>query len=139
MGMHSTPLVTRTRCTPLLYRKGRETPTKGALLSLDKGSLFHLLLSEIVCVQERRWGACRHGAMPHVSSSSPLDSNIRPNGRRAPAPHGRAGAGKSSTPSLLDLTLFLCRTSSIKFLICIGNISILEHTMSLIFKVANYL
>ena len=25
MGMHSTPLVTRTRCTPLLYRKGRET------------------------------------------------------------------------------------------------------------------
>jgi len=75
MGMHSTPLVTRTRCTPLLYRKGRETPTKGALLSLDKGSLFHLLLSEIVCVQGG-WLACRYGAIAYISSSSPLDSTI---------------------------------------------------------------
>ena len=52
---------------------------------------------------------------------------------------GRAGAGKSSTPSLLDLTLFLCRTSSFKFLICIGNISMIDSNMSLIFKGANYL
>lgn len=76
MGIHSTPLVTRTRCTPLLYRKGRETPTKGALLSLDNGSLFQLLLSEIVCVQGGGWLACRYGAMPHLSSSTPLDSTI---------------------------------------------------------------
>ena len=34
MGIHSTPLVTRTQCTPLLYRKGRETPTKDVLPSL---------------------------------------------------------------------------------------------------------
>ena len=32
--MHSTPLVARTQCTPLLYRKGRETPTKDVLPSL---------------------------------------------------------------------------------------------------------
>ena len=40
MGMHSTPLVTQTRCTPLLYRKGRETPTKGALPSLSTKVAF---------------------------------------------------------------------------------------------------
>ena len=75
MGIHSTPLVTRTRCTPLLYRKGRETPTKDVLLSLDKGSLFHLLLSEIVCVQGGGL-ACRYGVIAYISSSSPLDSTI---------------------------------------------------------------
>ena len=40
MGMHSTPLVARTQCTPLLYRKGRETPTKGALPSLSTKVAF---------------------------------------------------------------------------------------------------
>ncbi len=40
MGMHSTPLVTQTRCAPLLYRKGRETPTKGALPSLSTKVAF---------------------------------------------------------------------------------------------------
>ena len=34
MGIHSTPLVTQTQRTPLLYRKGRETPTKDVLPSL---------------------------------------------------------------------------------------------------------
>ena len=76
MGIHSTPLVTQTQRTPLLYRKGRETPTKGALLSLDNGSLFQLLLSEIVCVQGGGWLACRYGAIAYISSSSPLDSTI---------------------------------------------------------------
>ena len=137
MGIHSTHL-SHGHDAPLLYRKGRETPTKGAHLPLDKGSLFHLFLSEIVCVQGG-WLACRYGAIAYVPSSSPLGSTIRPNGRRAPAPHGRAGAGKSPTPSLLDLTLFLCRTSSLKFLICIGNISMIDSNMFLIFKGANYL
>ena len=40
MGMHSTPLVARTRCTPLLYRKGRETPTKDMLPSLSTKEAF---------------------------------------------------------------------------------------------------
>ena len=40
MGTHSTPLVTRTQCTPLLYRKGRETPKKGALPSLSTKVAF---------------------------------------------------------------------------------------------------
>ena len=36
--------------TPTSLSAKRRSPHQGASLSLDKGSLFHLLLSEIVCV-----------------------------------------------------------------------------------------
>ena len=64
------------RYDPLLFIGKAEKPaSRSEPLSLDKGSLFHLLLSEIVCVQGG-WLACRYGAIAYISSSSPLDSTI---------------------------------------------------------------
>ena len=75
-GMNSAYRTGWSRYDTLLFIGKAEKPASRSESLPHKGSLFHLLLSEIVCVQGGGWLAYRYGAIAYVSSSTPLDSTI---------------------------------------------------------------
>ena len=116
---------------PSSIAKGREIPKKGALPSLWTKVAFSTY-------SYPRSSAYKKGDGAHVDTERcptylalPLSTPTFDLNRR------RVEASTSRT--LLDLILLLCRTCPLKLQICIGNMSELESNMPLVLEATNYL